>query len=76
MSNLPKDSNGWSKYQLFVIKKLDGLEDRMERLERENALLKTQIAVLNAQFKIKSGIWGALGGILPAGVVIAYMILG
>lgn len=76
MSNLPRNSNGWSKYELFVVNKLARLEAAATRQESETARLRTEMAVLNAQFKIKSGVWGLLGGILPASVVIAYMVLG
>lgn len=73
--HLKKDSGGWSKYQLFVVKKLERLESASERQESETAKLRTEMAVLNAQFKIKSGVWGLLGGLLPAATVIAYLIL-
>lgn len=72
---LKKDSGGWSKYQLFVVKKLEHLEAQGERQESETAKLATKLAVLNAQFKIKSGVWGLLGGLLPAATVIAYLVL-
>lgn len=74
-TGLPKDSGGWSKYQLFVVKKLERLEVASERQESETAKLRTEMAVLNAQFKIKSGVWGLLGGFIPAASVIAYMVL-
>ena len=60
------EDNGWSKYEKMVIDKLDdhdgkfiGIEDKL-----------TQIQVDIATLKVKAGVWGGIGGLIPAIIAI------
>ncbi len=59
------ENNGWSKYEKMVIDKLDGHDDKFNGIENK----LTQIQVDIATLKVKAGIWGGIGGLIP--VVIA-----
>ena len=59
------DNNGWSKYEKMVIDKLDDHDDKFNGIEDK----LTQIQVDIATLKVKAGVWGGIGGLIP--VVIA-----
>ena len=59
------DANGWSKYEKLVMDKLDEHDDRFGNVENK----LTQIQVDIATLKVKAGVWGGIGGLVP--VVIA-----
>ena len=60
--------DGWQEWSKFVLKELKRLGDAYENLTKkvneELTELKTEVAML----KVKSGIWGLLGGIIIIGV--------
>ncbi len=62
---LMAENNGWSKYEKMVIDKLDDHDDKFNGIENK----LTQIQVDIATLKVKAGIWGGIGGLIP--VVIA-----
>ena len=59
------DGNGWSKYEKLVMDKLDELDARFGNVEE----MLTQVRVDIATLKVKAGLWGGIGGLIP--VVIA-----
>ena len=59
------ENNGWSKYKKMVIDKLDDHDDKFNGIEDK----LTQIQVDIATLKVKAGVWGGIGGLIP--VVIA-----
>ena len=59
------EDNGWSKYEKMVIDKLDDHDDKFSGIEDK----LTQIQVDIATLKVKAGVWGGIGGLIP--VVIA-----
>jgi len=62
---LMAENNGWSKYEKMVIDKLDDHDDKFNGIENK----LTQIQVDIATLKVKAGVWGGIGGLIP--VIIA-----
>tara|TARA_B100000029_G_scaffold505257_1_gene585645 strand:+ start:1043 stop:1258 length:216 start_codon:yes stop_codon:yes gene_type:complete len=60
------EDNGWSKYEKMVIDKLDDHDDKFNGIESK----LTQIQVDIATLKVKAGIWGGIGGLIPAVIAI------
>ena len=60
------DDNGWSKYEKMVIEKLDDHDDKFNGIEDK----LTQIQVDIATLKVKAGVWGGIGGMIPAVIAI------
>tara|TARA_R110002020_G_C15763152_1_gene727319 strand:+ start:79 stop:309 length:231 start_codon:yes stop_codon:yes gene_type:complete len=63
---LMADDNGWSKYEKMVIEKLDDHDDKFNGIEDK----LTQIQVDIATLKVKAGVWGGIGGMIPAVIAI------
>ena len=63
---LMADDNGWSKYEKMVIEKLDDHDDKFSGIEDK----LTQIQVDIATLKVKAGVWGGIGGLIPAIIAI------
>ena len=59
------DGNGWSIYEKLVMDKLDEHDARFGNVEE----MLTQVRVDIATLKVKAGLWGGIGGLIP--VVIA-----
>ena len=60
------EDNGWSKYEKMVIDKLDDHDDKFNGIEDK----LTQIQVDIATLKVKAGVWGGIGGLIPAIIAI------
>ena len=60
------EDNGWSKYEKMVIVKLDDHDDKFSGIEDK----LTQIQVDIATLKVKAGVWGGIGGLIPAVIAI------
>jgi len=68
-----KDSwRDWSKY---VLKELERLNENVETAKKEVEEIKINLVTLQTSFKIKSGIWGALAGLIPAAAMLIYTLL-
>ncbi len=66
-------AENWEQSRLFMVETLKRIEARMERLENKvddaikvQATMATSLARTETEFKIKSGAWGVLGGMLSA----------
>ena len=69
---LPDNPNNswesWSKHVLAELKRLSECYGRMDsKIDK--------LAVDMAMLKVKSGVWGAIAGIIPAALVIIYLLL-
>ena len=53
-------NNGWTRWENFVIRKLDNHDDKLEEILCALQKFGSRIAVL----EVKAGIWGLLAGIL------------
>ena len=60
------ENNGWSQYEKMVIDKLDDHDDKFNGIEDK----LTQIQVDIATLKVKAGVWGGIGGLIPAIIAI------
>jgi len=59
-------NDGWSKYEKMVIEKLDDHDAKFSHIEDK----LTQIQVDIATLKVKAGVWGGIGGMIPAIIAI------
>lgn len=55
------DSNGWEEWRKYVLKKLEQLEDQYVIINKQLQDIEIAIATL----KVKAGLWGAVGAIIP-----------
>ena len=63
---LMADDNGWSKYEKMVIDKLDDQDGKFNGIEDKLTEIQVDIATL----KVKAGVWGGIGGLIPAVIAI------
>ncbi len=60
----PSDWNQWSKYVLKELERLNTcIEGQKDKLNR--------ISIDIARLKVKSGMWGAIGGAIPICILLA-----
>ena len=65
------NTNGWDEWSKYVLKELERQDQFMKDLANKVNKIEIQIATLKA----KSGIWGALAGMIPAVGTILYWLL-
>lgn len=53
--------NNWNEYQKLVLAELERLNQQVEDQRRALTALQVQLGML----QVKSGVWGALGGLIP-----------
>lgn len=56
--------NGWTEYRKLVLKELEDLNKGYSDLRKEVGKLREDIATL----KVKSGVWGMIGGAIPVAI--------
>ena len=62
--------NGFSKWENYILKELKRLGDVVIDFNKKLDEINIAIGVL----KMKSGIWGAIAGLIPTSIVIIYLI--
>ena len=86
-SNFVERRSGWADKSYFVLQELKRLNENVRQVDkkltaykdgsaRELSELMNQFATLKAQFEIKSGIWGLLGGGIPVIILIILKVFG
>jgi len=72
------DNNGWDEYKKLILKEIKDLSDKTSRLEKR---MDTQMELIStirediAGLKVKSGIWGFIGGGIPSLVAVITILL-
>ncbi len=64
-------ANGWSVWGKHVLEELKRLNSAQEHIEKQVTKIHIEIATL----KVKSGVWGLVGGAIPVVLGVAYVIL-
>ena len=66
----------WSRSQLMVTTELKRLNIATTELIQEVTALKIELATLTTVVQLKSGVWGALAGLLPALAMLIFYLVG
>ena len=69
--NTEMGENGWMEYQKLVLHELKQLNDSMTQNSKDHVTMREDIAKL----KVKSGVWGLIGGAIPSSIAIIYMLM-
>lgn len=59
-------------FEALVIYRLDKLEQRFDKLDDSVVGVRLDVVGL----KIRSGIWGGLGGLIPSALAVALVVMG
>lgn len=62
------NSNGWGEWSKFVLKELERLNTCIGHIDEEMKRVSVEIAML----KVKSGVWGLIGGCIPIVISLVY----
>lgn len=66
-----ESSNGWAEHSMYVRKELSRLSEGQVLLFEKMSEIRSQIAAL----RVKSGVWGAAGAMIPIGVLLVLQFL-
>lgn len=58
--------NGWQEYQRLVLYELKAHTDTLAEFGKELTNVKVEIGML----KVKAGLWGLLGGLVPVAIAV------
>ena len=59
------ENDTWKEWSKHVLMELKRLSDKSDQLDKKLDDRLTQLAIEIAKLKVKSSIWGMLGGALP-----------
>ena len=65
------NDNGWNEYKKMLLSDRKNNRENFEKLFEKIDEIRVDIATL----KVKSGIWGAIGGLIPVAIMIAYLLI-
>lgn len=65
MAEKQKKPNGWDEWKNFVLDRLDAHGDDLKAIKKEIADTKVEVISEITSLKVKSGVWGAIGGLIP-----------
>lgn len=65
--NMGADTNGWIEYRALILSELKTLNTEVTSMREEQVKIREDIATL----KVKSGIWGLAGGLIPVLITLA-----
>jgi len=68
---MESNDNGWKEYKQLVMAELKRFNSYQEKLDKKLDKIIVDIATL----KVKSGIWGFLGGALPVLIIVLVWIV-
>ena len=66
---MSEDTNGWDEWKNHVLAELERLNGHLEKSHESHAILLEKILEMDSRVKgleIKAGVWGLLGGLIPA----------
>lgn len=64
-------TNGWNEWSRHVLAELERLNGCYDGVSKQLSDIKVEIAML----KVKSGMWGAIGGCIPIVITILVYVL-
>lgn len=68
---MPTNENGWPEYKLLVVGELERLSCKLDLIQSDVSKLREEFAGL----RVKSSVWGLIGGALPGIAIVLYAIL-
>ena len=71
-----KKPNGWDEWKNYVLTKTEENGEKIESLEATVNKSTLKITAEIATLKVKSGIWGAIGGLVPVVILIGLAFIG
>jgi hypothetical protein len=81
-NTMPPNNNGWEKWSNYVIAELKRIGNTQEYMkEKQDSMnntvteLRISVAKLDTQFKVKSSIWGLIGGALPIIIILGIWLI-
>jgi len=67
---MPNEQNDWNVWSHHVLKELERLNESIIHLDKELREISVEIMAL----RVKSGMWGIIGGALPAVIALLYFL--
>jgi len=62
--------NEWEQWSVYVLKELERLNDCYSSLDTKVNKISTDIATLKSEVRMKGGVWGALGAMVPICIIL------
>ena len=70
-----KNGSSWTEYRKLVLANIETLTEAVKELKKDIGEMQVIIAKLETSLSIKSGIWGAIAGLIPAIGLLIYFIV-
>ena len=68
---MPPDNDSWDEWRIYILKELKRQAEQNKQVIHKLDEVKTDIATL----KVKAGVWGLIGGMIPVVVILGIWLL-
>lgn len=65
----------WEQYQIYVVEALERLENGLKERDAKMEEFALKLKEYEITLKLKSGVWGLVGGAIPVAVMIAVYLI-
>lgn len=69
------NGTSWTEYRKLVLANIETLTNAVKELNTKIGEMQVTIAKLETSLSIRSGIWGAIAGLIPAAGLLIYFIV-
>ena len=66
---------GWNEYEKHVLFELKRLGDGQDTMKKDINTIATNLATTQMELKIKAGIWGAIGAMVPTVIALIFIFM-
>jgi len=75
LKKISSNNNGWRENKKYVTKELERIDDTLNYLRETLTQMREDLSSLKTELRIKSGIWGLVGGMLPTAITIIILVI-
>lgn len=80
---MPESEGDWTEYRRLILQELQRLHEAVSEVNGKVSVLasseigglKSELAVLKTEFRLKSGLWGFAAGAIPGATALLYSVL-
>ena len=67
---MPGNIGSWNEWARHIIEELKRFDIEIDKIKEDLFTIDKRLVKVETELKLKSGIWGLLGGVIPAAVLL------
>ena len=67
---MPGNIGSWNEWARHIIEELKRFDIEIDKIKEDLFTIDKRLVKVETELKLKSGIWGLLGGVIPAAILL------